>query len=199
MRTHRPVSGLSMIRFLPPVAAFIVFFTACATQNPPSQTGGCENFSGSYVLDQRLCSYSRGLLHLGLEVARYPDGSVLDPQPVLIGIHQEGCSSISLVTRGVADDSHRLRRSFQVETGGDHAAAFWDKGMLVSETHLTTNLPAPIAIGARGKWYWRLSRDSNGELVYQSGYSEKGLFFLLPYAAHREVSCVLKASVSGGE
>ena len=174
-------------------ATLIVLAAGCSSTRdvPPEPPASCDNFTGSYVLERSTCETSRKLLPVGIEVGRYPDGTIIGPEPVLVGINQDGCATVSFSTRGIDDDASWLRRSLFMKVGEDADAPQWKEGALVSRRRRMSNLPAPIVIGASGDWYWRLRRDEAGLVRYEAGYAEKGLFFLIPYAGQRELSCPL--------
>jgi len=159
----------------------IALLAACAHRGPA--TAECDRFTGSYVLDGASCRHSQGLLpRTKINVATFPDGSSIEPTATLIGIHQEGCDSVSFVFRD--------GRGFAVNvTDGE---ARWDNGALTYLWRRWSNLPPPIAIGAHGARYWSLRRKPNSDdLLYTSGYAERGLVFLIPHSAHRETTCTL--------
>ncbi len=152
--------------------AAVLFLAACAHRS----TTQCDRFTGLYALDTGSCRDSRGVLPLTtIDVWKFPDGSAIEP--AVIGIHQEDCDRASFVIRG--------RPGFEVET-------HWENGALVHAKREWSNFPPPIAIGAHGAFYWTLRRKpDSGDLLYTSGYYERGLFFLIPYNAHREMTCTL--------
>ncbi len=173
--------------------ALIVLAAGCSsTRDVPSDPPGtCDNFTGSYILDRSKCEASRRLLPVPVEVGRYPDGTIIGPEPVLVGINQGGCATISFSTRGIDNDASWLRRSLFMKVGEDADAPQWKEGALTSRRRRMSNLPAPVAIGASGDWYWQLRRDEDGVVRYEAGYAERGLFFLIPYAGQRDLSCPL--------
>lgn len=175
------------------VATLVVLAAGCSsTRDVPSDPPGtCDNFTGSYVLDRSMCESSRKLLPVPVEVGRYPDGTIIGPERVMVGINQGGCATIGFSTRGIENDASWLRRSLFMKIGDDADAPRWKEGALPSSRRKMSNLPAPIAIGASGDWYWRLRRDAAGVVRYEAGYAERGLFFLIPYAGQRELSCPL--------
>ena len=68
----------------------------------------------------------------------------------------------------------------------------WENGALTHTQRGWSNLPPPIAIGAHGDTYWSLRRKpGSDDLLYTMGYSERGLFFLIPFTAHHETTCTL--------
>ena len=172
----------------------VVLAAACATlpHSPPVPPAKCDDFTGSYIIDPSSCRYSRGALSLSLDVAKYPDESVIEPWPVLFGIHQDGCESLAFVARGLEEDRDRLRRSFSVTIDETPNSPRWQASALVKSRRESSNLPPPIAIAGHGHWYWSLRHAPNGrDLIYRSGYAERGLFFFVPYSAHREINCTL--------
>jgi hypothetical protein len=160
----------------------IVLLAACAHRGPA--TAECDRFTGSYVLEPASCHESRGLLQLPLEqtMAKWPNESIIEPTPTLVGIHQEGCDSLSFV--------FRERHGFAVNVVDGEAR--WENGALTHTQRGWSNLPPPIAIGAHGDSYWSLRRKpGSDDLLYTVGYSERGLFFLIPFHAHHETTCTL--------
>ena len=164
----------------------IVLLAACAHRAPT--TAGCDRFTGSYVLDPASCHDSHGLLQVHLDTARLPDEAVIDPTPMLDGIHQDGCDTVSLVFR--ENRGSREHRGLVVDVAAGEAR--WENGALMHLRREWSNLPPPIAIDAHGDWTWSLRRKPNSDdLLYTSAYAERGLFFLIPYNAHRETTCTL--------
>jgi len=157
----------------------IILLAACAHRGPA--TAECDRFTGSYVLEPASCHDSRGLLQL-FTAAKWPNDTVIEPTPTLVGIHQDGCELVSFV--------FRERRGFAVHIADGEAR--WENRALTHTRREWSNLPPPIAIGAHGNWTWSLRRKPNSDdLLYTSGYAERGLFFLIPYNAHRETTCTL--------
>src|SRR6266568_4496540 len=95
----------------------IVLLAACAHRGPA--TAECDRFTGSYVLDPASCHDSRGLLQL-FSVAKWPNDTVIEPTPTLVGIHQDGCELISFV--------FRERRGFAINVAEGEAR--WENGAL---------------------------------------------------------------------
>ena len=168
----------------------LLLFLGCATSPSQSVQRPCARFEGLYTFDPAQCRVSRGVLPLNLVYEQFPDGSPLPYEPVLVGIGQEGCDEVSVATRGSAK---RNDRAFAVEVGGN---VRWQDGALTGTVTENSNLPPPVAIGARGSYYWRLARESDTTLLYTTGYSERGLFFLVPYGARVSTTCRLTAATS---
>ncbi|HUR79752.1 MAG TPA: hypothetical protein VM733_03235 [Thermoanaerobaculia bacterium] len=151
---------------------------ACATPRP--QRFGCTQFEGMYIFDPKLCRVSHAALPLNVVYEMFPDGGMLPDEPTMIGVHQDGCSNVSMAM---------YRRAFALDGA-------WRDGALTSDDTHRSNLPAPIAIGSTGTYYWRLARESDTTLLYTTGYRERGLFVLIPYYARVSTTCRLTASPS---
>jgi hypothetical protein len=177
-----------------PLLPFLLLCLACTAAVPPAPqppSAGCTQFEGLYTFDPGQCRTSRGIVQLNVPYALFPDGMPLPDEPVLVGIHQDDCDELGIAARGGRQHDWLNKRSFAVTVGSD---ARWDGGVLTGQTVERSNLPAPVAIGSSGKYYWRLSRESEDALSYTSGYRERGLFFLFPYSAGRSVTCRLARS-----
>src|SRR5947207_1182396 len=126
----------------------IALLAACAHR--AATTTECDRISGSYVIDPATCRDSRGVLQVGVTTARLPDESIIEP--AVVGIHQEGCQSLSFVFRN--------GRSFEAQVRPED-------GALVHSWREWSNLPPPIAIGAHGVWTWSFRRQpGSDDLIY---------------------------------
>ncbi len=159
---------------------FVLLCIGCASPRPPSHPR-CAEFEGTYIFDPKLCRVSRAALPLNVVYEMFPDGGPLPDESVLVGIHQDGCNQVSAAMDG---------RAFALD-------GVWSNGALVSDDTHRSNLPAPIAIGSTGTYYWRLARESGTTLLYTTGYRERGLFFVIPYYARVSTTCRLTASRQG--
>jgi len=165
MLTTRAFAGISVVL----LAAACAHRAATAT----ATAADCDRISGAYTIDPASCRDSRGLLQLSVNTARLPDESIIEP--AVVGIHQEGCESLSFVFRD--------RRGFEAQVRPEN-------GALVHTTREWSNLPPPVAVGAHGDWSWSLRRKpGSDDLLYTFAYAERGFFFLIPYNAHRETTC----------
>src|ERR1051326_336792 len=155
------------------LAAIFALALLAACAHRAATTAECDRVGGAYVIDPASCRDSRGLLPLGINTARLPDESLIEP--AVVGIHQEGCESLSFVFRD--------RRGFEAQVRPEN-------GALVHTRRGWPTLPPPIAVGAHGDWSWSLRRKpGTDDLLYTFAYAERGLFFLIPYNAHRETTC----------
>src|SRR5689334_8125249 len=110
--------------------SLLLFVVACATPRP--QRAGCTQVEGMYTFDPKLCRVSHAALPVNVMYEMFPDGGMLPDEPTLIGIHQDGCSGVSMAMH---------RRGFALD-------GVWKDGALISDNTHPSNLPGPIAIGS---------------------------------------------------
>ena len=185
-------------RFARSLLGFGLFAIAACAHTPITQPSSpnCPQFGGQYLFDPQACRVSRSLLDLSVPFAHFPDASALPHSKALVGVHQNGCDEVSFAVRGLGSDHWLDDRSFAIKLHDD-AGTYWRANVLQGVVAERSNLPPPIAIGVKGTYYWRLSRQPDGNLLYVSGYASRGLVTFIPFAAHRQLSCVLARESAG--
>ena len=127
--------------------ALLLLLAGCAHQPPPSrEKAGCEDLSGLYRLDPRSCGAFAP--PFDMELAVWPDLSLLPRETAIVGIRQEGCDSVGFTLRGESGNDAFSRGMF---TAAAHADGRGVGGEVLEEGE-TTNL----------EYAWRLERHGAG-------------------------------------
>lgn len=164
------------VKFAPLLLAALL--AGCASGLPEPAAGvNCDDLTGVYELDPKACTISGGLLRVPDRLVKtLPDDSMLDPDnAVKLEILQTACDVMKI----------------QVHENWMELAGVWDDNHFVHEIRGKSNLPPPIVLASHGGHAWEFRADGSG-LVYTHRYFEGGLFFFMPFSAHRELTCNLK-------
>jgi len=160
-----------------------LFLVACAHQPAPSSGGGCADVSGQYRFDPAACRLSG--MPMAVDVAVWPDFTVLPRRTAIVGIHQEGCQSVGISVRGEGANESWSRASLTAEAESDGSAL---RGSIT--TGSVPVLPPPVVIAPHAGYYWRLERDGN-RLTYTMRFAERSFFLFFPITTSRTVTCGL--------
>lgn len=166
-------------------ALLAVFFVACAHQpaSEPPAANGCADFTGQYRFDSASCRTA--MKEIAVDVAVWPDLSILPRTDAIVGIHQEGCESVGIAVRGEDASDSWSRRAFTATSRADGAAL---TGEVTTDS--APPVPPPFVIAPHAGYYWRLQRDGD-RVRYTMQFRERSFFLFFPLTNTRTVSCTM--------